>query len=188
MSAHTRKAFDRACRKCGKRGHKACERRRVGIESEAAKVEEKPTRSRRKARRGTESPSQVEEVSREGEKASARAGGHKATATTVGVSLAATASSHKGNGDSAKARHTLVVPQQPQPASQQVTDTTADTVNPNATRAEPTRPEDVSCKPPEGLPSTSLEGRRCGASDKLSEVPNDERSVENYSVVTGLVD
>ena len=99
-----------------------------------------------------------EKDGREGEKASARAGGHKVTATTVGVSLAATASSHEDDSDSAKARRTSVVPQQHQPASRQVTGTTADAVNPNATRAEPTRPEDVSYKPPEGLPSMSLEG------------------------------
>ena len=67
------------------------------------------------------------------------------------------------------------MPQQPQPASRQVTDTTADAVNLNATRAEPTRPEDASYKPLEGLPSTSLEGRRTGASDELcAEVPVDE--------------
>ena len=159
MAACTQKAFDGACRKCSERGHKARECRTAGIESEAAKVEEKPTRVCRKARCGTESPSRVEEVGREGEKASARAGGHKAAATTAGVSLAATTSSHEDDGDSAKARHTSVVPQEPEPASQVVADTTADAVNPNATSTGPTRPEDKSYNPPDKAQSISLEGR-----------------------------
>ena len=91
------------------------------------------------------------------------------------MSLAATASSHEDDGDSAKARRTSVVPQEPQLAGQQVNDTTADATNPNATRAEPTRPEGESYGPPDEVPSPPLEGRRTGASDELSaEVPVDE--------------
>ena len=74
------------------------------------------------------------------------------------MSLAASASSHEDDGDSAKAHRTSVMPQDPEPASQMVTNTTADAMNPNATRAEPTRPEDASYNPPDQLPSTPLEG------------------------------
>ena len=56
-----------------------------------------------------------------------------------------------------------------------VTDTTADTVNLNATSARPTRPEGESYGPPDEVPSPPLEGRRTGASDELStEVPVDK--------------
>ena len=51
---------------------------------------------------------------------------------------------------------------------------TSDAANPNVTRTRPTRPEDKLHNPPKGLPSMLLEGQRTGASDKLSEVPNDE--------------
>ena len=57
VAARTRKTFGGACRKCSKHGHKACECRAVGIKSQAAKAEEKLTRSCQKARRGMESPS-----------------------------------------------------------------------------------------------------------------------------------
>ena len=53
---------------------------------------------------------------------------------------------------------------------------TADAASPNATSAGTTRPGDMSYNPPDEAQSISLEGRRCGASDKLSEVPNDDRS------------
>ena len=56
VAAHTQKTFDGACRKCGERGHKARECRTVSIESEEPRVEEKPTRSRRKPRCRTENP------------------------------------------------------------------------------------------------------------------------------------
>ena len=62
---------------------------------------------------------------------------------------------------------------EPNMASWQVNDPTADAANPNATCARPTWPEDESSNPPEALLSTSLEGgSQTGASDKLSEVPN----------------
>ena len=158
MAARTRKTFDGACQKCGERGHKARKCRTVSIESEEPRVEEKPTRSRHKPRHRTESGSRVEEKGRKGERATARAGGHEAAATTVGVSLATSASSPE-----------------PNMASWQVDNPTADTANPNATRARPTRPEDESSNPPEALPSTSLEGgSQTGASDELGRVPNDE--------------
>ena len=135
VAVRTRKAFDGACRKCGERGHKACE-----------------CGSRWKLRRSTENHSRVEEVGREGEKASARAGGHKATATTAGVS------SQEDDGNDPEVHHTSVVPQHPQPASRMVTNTTPDAANLNATSAEPTRPEGMSYNPPDQLPSTPLEG------------------------------
>ena len=77
--------------------------------------------------------------------------------TTVSMSLAASASSPE-----------------PHMVSWQVDDPTIDAANPNVTCTRPTRPEDESHNPPKGLPSMPLEGRRTGASDKLSEVPNDE--------------
>ena len=121
-----------------------------------------------------ENPSQVEEVGAEGEMASTRARGHEAAATTVGMSRAATMSSHKDNRDSAKACHMLVVPQHPQSASWQVTEMTADTVNPNVTSTGSTRPEGMSYNPPDQLPSTSLKGGRAEPSNELSEVPMDK--------------
>ena len=64
---------------------------------------------------------------------------------------------------------------EPDVASWQVDDPTADAANPNATRAGPTRSEDESSNPPEALPSTSLEGGSwTGASDELRRVPVDE--------------
>ena len=59
MAACIQKTFGRPCWKCSKHGHKACECRTVSIESEVAKVEEKPTKSRRKPRRHTENPNPV---------------------------------------------------------------------------------------------------------------------------------
>ena len=96
---------------------------------------------------------------------------------TAGMSLAASASSHEDDGDSAKARRTSVVPQEPQLASQVVADTTADATNPDVTSAKPTRPEGASYNPPDQLPSTSLKGGRAGPSDELSEVPMDETTL-----------
>ena len=101
--------------------------------------------------------SRVKEKGRKGERATMRAGGHEATATTAGMSLATSASSPE-----------------PHMASREAHDETSDAVNLNATRTRPTRPEDKSHNPPKGLLSMLLEGRRTGVSDKLSEVPNDE--------------
>ena len=153
----TRKPFDRACRKCSERSHKAHECGRVRVDSGSVKVKEKPTRSHHKPRRHTESGSQIEEKGRKGKRATMRAGGHKAAATTAGVSLATSASSPE-----------------PHLASREAHDETSDAANPNATRTRPSRPEDESHNPPRGLLSMPLEGWRTGASDKLSEVPNDE--------------
>ena len=157
MAVHTRKPFDRACQKCSERGHKAHKCRRVRVESGSVKVEEKPTRSHHKPRRRTESGSQIEEKGRKGERATTRAGGHKDAATTAGMSLTTSASSPE-----------------PHLASREAHNEISDAVNPNATCTRPTRPEDESHNPPKGLLSMPLEGRRTGASDKLSEVPNDE--------------
>ena len=159
MAARTRKPFDGACRKCGERGHKAHECRTVSIESEEPRVKEKPTRSRHKPRHRTES-SRVEEKGRKGERATTRARGHKAAAMTAVVSLATSVSSPE-----------------PHMASQEAHDETSDAANPNATCTRPTRPEDESHNPPKRLPSMPLEGRRTGASNKLSEVPNDETMI-----------
>ena len=64
---------------------------------------------------------------------------------------------------------------EPNMASWQVNDMTADTANPNVTHTRPTRTEDKSSNPPEALPSMSLEGgSRTGVSDKLRRVPVDE--------------
>ena len=87
-----------------------------------------------------------------------RAGEYEAAATTVGVSLATSASSPE-----------------PHMASWQVDDPTADAVNPNVTCARPTRSEEKSSNPPEALPSMSLEGgSRTRVSNKLRKVPVDE--------------
>ena len=124
---------------------------------------------------GTENPSQVKEVGRESEKASVRARGHKAAATTAGMTLAASVSSHEDDGNSAKARRMSVTPQEPQPASRMVTNTTADAVNPNMMSAEPTRPADEPYNPLDKAQSILLERWRTGASDELSaEVPVNE--------------
>ena len=160
MAARTRKAFDGACRKCGERGHKA-----------------RKCRSRWKPRRSTENHSRVAEVGREGKKASARAGGHKATATTAGMSRAASTSSQEDDGDDPEVHRTSVVPQHPQPASRMVTNTTPDAANLNTTSAKPTRPEGASYNPPDQLPSTPLKGRRTIASDELRKVLVNESSI-----------
>ena len=135
--------------------------RRVGVESGPVEVEEKPTRSRHKPRHRTESGSRVEEKGRKGERATTRAGGHEAAATTASVSLATSASSPE-----------------PHMASWQVDDQTADVANPNTTCTGPTRPEDKSSNPPEALLSTSLEGGSwTGASNELRKVPDDETTI-----------
>ena len=168
MAARTRKTFDGACRKCGERGHKARECGRVGVESGSVEVEEKPTRSCCKPRCRTESGSRIEEKGRKGQRAAERVSKDEAAArrpgtatmakTTAGMSLATPASSPE-----------------PDMAGWQVDDPTADTANPNATHAGPTRPEDESSNPPEALPSTSLEGEsQTGTSDELGRVPVDE--------------
>ena len=70
---------------------------------------------------------------------------------------------------------TLVSSPEPDMASWQVDDWTADAVNPNVTCAGPTRSEDKSSNPPEALPSTSLEGEsQTGVSNELGKVPVDE--------------
>ena len=129
---------------------------------------------RRERKRDIEDLRRVEEKGREGEKASMRAGGHKAAVTTAGVSLAASASSQEDDGNDPEVHRTSVVPQHPQPASQQVNDTTADAANPNTTSARPTRPEDESHTPPDELPSPLLEGRRTGASTELGKLLDTE--------------
>ena len=150
VAARTRKTFGRPCRKCGERGHKACECRTVSIESESSRVEEKGKKGQRAAKR----------VSKD--EAAARRPGTVTTAkTTAGMSLATPVSSPE-----------------PDMASWQVDNPTADAVNPNATCAGPTRPADELSNPPEALPSTSLEGgSRTGTSDELGRVPNDETTI-----------
>ena len=77
---------------------------------------------------------------------------------TVGVSLATSVSSPE-----------------PNMASWQVSDPTADAVNPNATHTGPTKPEDESSNSPEALPSTLLKrGSRTKASNELRRVPVNE--------------
>ena len=112
-----------------------------------------------------------QEVGREGQKASMRAGGHKTavrrpgTETTAkatdGVSLAANASSQKDNSDDTEVRRTSVVPQKPQSVSRGAHDETSDAAKPNATSTGPTRLEDESCDPPDQLPSTTHSHQSC---------------------------
>ena len=67
---------------------------------------------------------------------------------------------------------------EPNMASWQVDDPTADAANPNTTSARPTRPEDESSNTPEALPSTPLEGgSRTGASNELRRVLNNEMTI-----------
>ena len=168
VAACTRKTFDRACQKCGERSHKVRECRRVRVKSESVAAEEKLTRSCHKLRCRTESGSQIKEEGRKGQRAAKRVSKDEAaarrlgTATmakmTAGMSLATPASSPE-----------------PDMASWQVDDPTADTANPNVICAGPTRPEDESSNPPEALPSTSLKGGSwTGVSDKLGKDPVDE--------------
>ena len=150
MAVHTR---NRACWKCGKRGHKACKCGKVRVESGSIKVEEKPPRSCHKLRHRMESGSQIEEKGRKGERATTRAGGHEATATAVSMSLAASASSPLA---------------EPHMASWEAHDKTSDAANLNTTCDRPTRPENELHNSPKGLLSMLLEGGSwTGASNKL---------------------
>ena len=130
-------------------------------------VEEKPTRSCHKLRHCTES-SRVEEKGRKGQRAAERVSKDEAAVRrpgtetmaqmTAGVSLVILASSPE-----------------PDMASWQVVDPTADAANPNATHTGPTRSEDKSSNPPEALPSTLFKGGSwTGASNELRKVPVDK--------------
>ena len=54
MAACKPNGFNGPCRKCGERGHKAHECKSVKVKSGSAKVEEEPTRNRRKPKHRTE--------------------------------------------------------------------------------------------------------------------------------------
>jgi hypothetical protein len=184
-AVRTTNAFGGTCWKCREVGHRVWDCKKVSNRSEMGIGHLPGHRRHRKRKRDIEDLQRVEAKGWRGERIAEKAGGQETTAkrlgdeatddTTTGTILTAPVGNHKEDkGNSVNARRTSIMPHETQTASQAADDTTADVANLNATSAEPTRPEDVSYNLPDRLPSTPLEGRRTGASAKLSEVPNND--------------